>query len=75
MQVVYVLNTDGLPLMSTHRFGKVRHLLQDGKAKIVKRNPFTIQLLYESSCHTQEVTLGVDAGSKHIGVSASTEKD
>ena len=75
MQLVYVLNKDGLPLMPTHKLGKVRHLLKDGQAKIVKRNPFTVQLNYECSSYVQSVTLGVDAGSKHIGLSASTRKD
>lgn len=75
MSLVYVLNEKGLPLMPTHRCGKVRHLLKDGKAKIVKRNPFTIQLLYKCKDQTQPITLGVDAGSKHIGLSASTTKE
>ena len=74
MQVVYVLNKDGLPLMPTYKLGKVRHLLKDGKAKVVKRSPFTIQLNYDCGNHTQSITLGVDAGSKHIGLSASTKK-
>ena len=74
MQVVYVLNKDGLPLMPTHKLGKVRHLLKDGKAKVVKRSPFTIQLNYECDNYIQPITLGVDAGSKHIGLSASTKK-
>ena len=74
MQVVYVLNKDGLPLMPTHKLGKVRHLLKKGKAKIIKRSPFTIQLNYDCGNHTQSITLGVDAGSKHIGLSASTKK-
>ena len=74
MQLVYVLNKDGLPLMPTHKLGKVRHLLKEGRAKIVKRNPFTIKLNYECNNYTQDVTLGVDAGSKHIGLSASTQK-
>lgn len=74
MQVVYVLNKDGLPLMPTHKLGKVRHLLKDGKAKVVKRSPFTIQLNYDCGNHTQSITLGVDAGSEHIGLSASTKK-
>lgn len=74
MQVVYVLNKDGLPLMPTHKLGKVRHLLKDGKAKVIKRSPFTIQLNYDCGNHTQSITLGVDAGSKHIGLSASTKK-
>ena len=74
MSLVYVLNKDGLPLMPTHKLGKVRHLLKEGRAKIVKRNPFTIQLNYECNNYTQDVTLGVDAGSKHIGLSASAQK-
>lgn len=71
--LVYVLNRDGQPLMPTGRCGKVRRLLRDKKAKAVKRCPFTIQLLYEAETNTQLITLGVDAGSKHIGVSAATE--
>lgn len=75
MQVVYVLNKDGLPLMPTHKLGKVRHLLKDGKAKVIKRSPFTIQLNYKCDNYIQPITLGVDAGSKHIGLSASTKKE
>lgn len=54
---------------------KARVLLKDKKAKVIRRDPFTIQLLYGSSGYTQPVSLGVDAGSKTIGVSASTEKE
>lgn len=54
---------------------KARHLLDDGKAKVKKRTPFTIQLVYGCSGYTQEVILGVDAGSKTIGISASTNKE
>ena len=71
--MVYVLNVDGKPLMPC-KPAKARHLLRDGKAKVVKREPFTIKLLFECDNITQPITLGVDAGSKHIGVSASTEK-
>lgn len=71
--MVYVLNQNGQPLMPTTRYGKVRRMLQSGKAKVVKRCPFTIQLLYESTTHTQKLTLGVDAGSKTIGLSVSNE--
>lgn len=74
MQVVYVLHKDGTPLMPTKRFGKVRYLLKNKLAKVVKRNPFTIQLNYESKSYVQDITLGVDAGSRHIGLSASTKK-
>lgn len=72
--MVYVLNIDGQPLMPTERHGKVRRLLKSGKAKVAKRCPFTIQLLYETTNFKQPVTLGVDAGSKHIGLSATTEQ-
>ena len=71
--MVYVLSKDGQPLMPTARHGKVRQLLKEGKAKVVKRCPFTIQLQYESTTYTQDLTLGVDAGSKHIGLSVTTE--
>lgn len=66
---VYVLDKNGQPLMPTSRFGKVRRLLRDKKAKVVKRCPFTIKLLYEPETKiVQEVVLGVDTGSKHVGV-------
>ena len=71
--MVYVLNKDNEPLMPTDRHGKVRRLLKSGSAKVVRRCPFTIQLLYDTDNATQEVSLGVDAGSKTIGFSATTE--
>jgi len=61
--LVYILSKNGNPLMPTSRHGKVKHLLKDGKAKVVRRTPFTIQLLYDSPEYTQPITLGVDAGS------------
>ena len=72
--MVYVINKDRQPLMPTTRHGKVRHLLERGKAKVIKRCPFTIQLLYETNHYVQEITLGVDAGSKTIGLSATSER-
>lgn len=71
---VYVINKHGRPLMPCSP-SKARHLLDGGKAKVKKRTPFTIQLVYGSSGYTQEVILGVDAGSKTIGMSASTKKE
>ncbi|MCR4901847.1 MAG: HNH endonuclease [Butyrivibrio sp.] len=71
--MVYVLNQDGQPLMPTENHAKVRVLLKDGKAKVVNRCPFTIKLLYSCDNGVQPISLGVDAGSKHIGVSATTE--
>lgn len=71
--MVYVLNIDGQPLMPTSRHGKVKHLLKDGKAKVVKCCPFTIKLLYETPNCTQDLTLGVDTGSGTIGTAVSTD--
>ena len=73
IEIVNVLDVNGQPLMPTKRLGKVRHLLNSNKAKVVKGCPFTIQLQYKSTTYTQPITLGVDAGSKTIGLSASTE--
>lgn len=71
--MVYVLSQNGQPLMPTENHVKVRVLLKHGKAKVVQRCPFTIQLQYESTTHTQKINLGIDAGSKTIGVSATTD--
>ncbi len=70
---VYILNSHGNPLMPCQA-RKARLLLKEGKAKVIKMVPFTLQLRYGSSGYTQEVSLGIDAGTQHIGVSATTEK-
>ena len=69
--MVYVLSKDGQPLMPTNRHGKVKHLLKMGKAKVVRKCPFTIKLLYDSTNHTQSLTLGVDTGSGTLGTAVS----
>ena len=67
--LVYELKQNGQPFMPTERFGKVRRLLKEKKAKVVRREPFTIRLLYEPETDVvQECYCGVDTGSKHIGV-------
>ena len=67
--LVYVLKQNGQPFMPTERFDKVRRLLKEGKAKVVRREPFTIRLLYEPETDVvQECYCGVDTGSKHVGV-------
>ena len=72
--VVYVLDKSGKPLMPTERTAWVAYALKHGEAKVVRREPFTIQLLRDSTDYLQAVTLGVDTGSRHIGLSATTEK-
>jgi len=71
--MVYVLNRDGKALMPTEHHGKVKHLLREGKAVVVRRTPFTIRLLYDTTGFVQDVTLGVDAGTTHVGMSATTD--
>lgn len=71
--MVYVQDIDGKPLMPTTRHGKVRRLLKSNKAVVVNLCPFTIRLTYISDSYKQEIVLGVDAGTKHVGLSATTK--
>jgi hypothetical protein len=74
-ELVYVVSKNGKPLMPTDRFGKVRRMIRDGKAIVLQPEPFTIQLTYQTETEiTQPIVLGVDAGSKVVGMSATTEK-
>ena len=70
---VPVINMRNKPLMPTTP-GKTRKLLEKGKAKVVQRTPFTIQLLYAAGGAKQPVKLGIDTGYKHVGFSVVTEK-
>ena len=67
--IVYVLNKNGKPLMPC-KSAKARHLLEQGKAKVVTRKPFTIQLLWDCEYNVQLVKLGIDIGYQKIGISA-----
>jgi N6-L-threonylcarbamoyladenine synthase len=60
--------------MPTERHGKVKHMLRSGEAKVVRRVPFTIRLTRPSKEFTQPIALGIDAGSKTVGISAATEQ-
>lgn len=71
--MVYVQDINGKPLMSTTRHGKVRRLLKSNKAIVVNLCPFTIKLTYETANYKQEIALGVDTGTKHVGISATTK--
>jgi hypothetical protein len=71
--VVYVQNRFGQPLMPCSPC-KAKHLLDAGKARVVKRTPFTIRLTIEVGHAMQPIKLGVDSGERHIGLSATTEK-
>ncbi|WP_279327906.1 RNA-guided endonuclease IscB [Desulfallas sp. Bu1-1] len=64
---VFVLSKTGKRLMPTHA-AKARKLLKAKKAKIVSRNPFTIQLTYETAEYTQKLAAKLDTGFKRGGV-------
>jgi len=72
--MVYVISKDGIPLMPTKRYGKVRRLLKQKLARVIRRKPFTIKLLYQTTIYTQPVSLGIDSGYTYIGFSAVTDK-
>ena len=72
MQYVYVVGSNGKPLMPCSP-AKARKLLKTKSAAVLQRTPFTIKLLHHAGGYKQPITLGVDAGSKHIGLSACTE--
>ncbi len=71
--VVYVISKDRKPLMPTRRFGKVRHLLETGKAVPINTNPFTIRLKYDTAHYVQDLYAGIDTGRENIGSAVSEE--
>ncbi len=52
---------------------KARKLLKQNKAKIINYKPFTIQLLYGCSGYKQPIEIGIDSGSKYIGIAITSE--
>ena len=71
--MVYVQSIRGKKLMPCSKT-KARHLLKAKRAKIINYEPFTIKLLFKCENKTQPITLGVDTGSKVVGLSATTSK-
>ena len=64
---VFVKNMRGEPLMPC-KPQKARKLLKAKKAKIISYKPFTIQLTIATGETKQDVNIGVDTGSSHIGI-------
>ena len=52
-----------------------RLLLKQDKAKVKRKTPFTIKLLYDTTEYVQDCTLGVDTGSSHVGTSVINSKN
>ena len=66
---IFVISEHGEPLMPTKNFGKVRHMLKNNEAKIIKRDPFlVIQLLKPTESYVQPIKAGMDIG-QTIGLS------
>ena len=68
--MVYVISQENKPLMPCNNV-IARLLLKQGKAKVKKREPFTIKLTYETTNYTQNLILGVDTGSGTIGTAVA----
>jgi hypothetical protein len=66
---VFIQNQHGTPLMPCSP-AKARRLLNDGKAKVLRKTPFTLKLLYGSSGYKQPVVAGMDAGTQTLGCAA-----
>ena len=49
-----------------------RLLLKEGKAKVVRRTPFTIKMLIPTTGYRQPIVVGMDTGSKQLGCAAVT---
>lgn len=64
---VFVIGLDGTPLMPTSP-RKARILLKEGKAHVIRKNPFTVQLDYRTGTATQPLAVGIDTGESHIGI-------
>jgi 5-methylcytosine-specific restriction endonuclease McrA len=68
---VFVLSQSGKPLMPTTP-RRARVWLSAKRARVVRREPFAIQLRFETTTYTQPVSVGVDTGAKEVGIAATT---
>ena len=70
---VYVISENNEPLMPTKRFGNVRRMLKEKRAKVVQTKPFTIKLLFETTNYTEDLVLGIDTGRTNISITVSNK--
>lgn len=72
---VYVVDMSGKPLMPTTPFN-AHKLLKSNKAKVIKRQPFIIQLFSQcSSIKNNNLILGIDPGYENLGFSVVNSKN
>jgi 5-methylcytosine-specific restriction endonuclease McrA len=72
MQRVLVLDKNKEPLMPCHP-ARARQLLQEGKAAVFRKYPFTIILKEREGGETQPVQMKIDPGSKITGIAIVAE--
>ncbi len=71
---MYVINENGSPLMPCVPV-IARLLLKEGKARVVRRTPFTLKLKARPATErVQSLTLGIDAGSVIVGAGVTDGK-
>jgi hypothetical protein len=68
---VFVLSQAGKPLMPTTP-RRARVWLEAKRARVVRRDPFTIRLRFATKAHVQPAQVGVDTGAKAVGIAAAT---
>ncbi len=66
---VFVLSKEGKPLMPTTP-RRARVWLKAKRARVMRRDPFTIRLRFDTQEHVQPAKVGVDTGSKDVGIAA-----
>ena len=70
---IYILSVSGKPLMPTRRKNHIQRLLNRGKARIVSKKPYTVQLKYETDEVVQNLYGGTDPGRTNIGNAVVSE--
>src|SRR5438552_7539638 len=68
---VFVLSQEGKPLMPTSP-RRARVWLKAKRARLVRQDPFTIRLRFATKAHVQAARVGVDTGSRCVGLAATT---
>lgn len=74
--LVYIIDQNGNELPPTSRRGRVRKLLDSGQAVVVKKQPFTIKLLYDcyDDFQIDEKQLPKQIDDSSVGVDKNTKK-
>ena len=70
VQYIYVVDSNGEPVMPTSRLGMVRRWLKLGQATWFGNSRKIIQFVRPITTYTQNLTLGIDAGF-HLGMSVA----